>query len=312
MKFWVVTIALLTLLATFASASVIPAEYTEQKCGNGIRDGYELCEPDTAFDICPAIGKLLKIAMVCDERNCACLPGESAKACGNELLEGAEMCDPGEKEEVVDWCGNISAAIGLPLKCDTDICDCVPEGLVFKPSTCGDELVEGYEDCETDDDCPRGRVCNECTCEREQNDLNLTPVEYNVTTDDIPIHTIEDIIRRDKQKIANFVLEDYVGEIIPEDLEYFDDEVINVFIRFSDGSNKTVGIVTTQTVVQEIHPYPMNKSTMKMWIDEASLNKIRESTERTKTIVELLEDDSIEYKPRGFFRRIWFWLFRPF
>jgi len=301
-----------TLLIMPASASVISSSLTEQKCGNGLREGYELCEPDTAYDLCPSIGRVLKIAMVCDERNCACLPGESAKDCGNHILEGVEMCDPGEKEVPVDYCPNISQIIGLPLKCDTASCDCVAEGLAYKISYCGDAKVEGYEDCEADDDCPTGRTCDNCTCVRRDVSLNLTPVEHNVTPDDIPVPTVEDIIKRKKNTVAGFVLEDYVGEVLPDELGYFDDEEINIRIAMKDGSNVTVSLVTTEMVVQEIHLYALNDTSMELSMDEETVADIKAADSRTATIVRMLEDGTIEYKPTGFFRRIWFFLFTPF
>ncbi|MEM2916181.1 MAG: hypothetical protein QXT19_02385 [Candidatus Woesearchaeota archaeon] len=301
------------IISATASASVIPAKYTEQKCGNGIREGYELCEPGTAYDICPAIGKLLKIAVVCNEQTCDCLPGRTAKDCGNQIREGIEMCDPGTKEPPVDFCPNISAAIGLPLVCDKETCDCIPAGAPVILSTCGDNKVEGNEDCESDDDCPKGRTCQNCTCVRIEQDLNLTPVQHNVTTDDIPMPTIEDIIRKGgKTEIAGFVIEDYVGEIIPEELAYFDDEKINFYIKMKDGNAYVASAVTTKNVVQEVHPYALNDSSMSVWIDEDALSAIKAAEQRTPLIVSMLSDGRIGYRPTGFFRRIWFWLFRPY
>jgi hypothetical protein len=299
-------------LAGIAMASVIPEHLTEQKCGNKIREGYELCEPDTPYDICPAIGKLLKIAMVCNEVNCACLPGESAKDCGNQIREGVEMCDPGTKEPAVDFCSNITSAIGLPLKCDEKTCDCVPAGLPVVLSTCGDEKIEGNEDCEGDEDCPKGRVCDNCSCVRKDAEIELSPVQYNVTTDNVSVPTIEEIIAQRKNTVLGFVLEDYVGEVIPEELEYFDDEKINIHVALNDGTNTTVSVITTEMVIQEIHNYALNKTTMDVWVDEADAEKIRAGEERTPTIALMLENGEIEYRPRGFFRRIWFFLFTPF
>ncbi len=277
----------LAVLAFSASASIIPAEYTEQKCGNGIREGYELCEPDTVFDLCPSIGKILKIAMVCNDATCNCLPDRSAKDCGNHILEGVEMCDPGTKEEFVDYCPNVSMAIGIPLMCDNKTCDCIPSGPRIVLSTCGDGKVEGNEDCESDDDCPKSRKCENCTCTRVEQDLNLTPVQHNVTEDELNVPTIEDITSRaGKTEIAGFLIEDYVGEVIPGEL--------------------------TKMVVQEVHPYGLNETSMEIWIGEDALNEIRNSDSRTATITRMLTDGTISYKPSGLFRRIWFWLFRPY
>lgn len=312
MKQTLLFLLLCVLLATAVSASVIPARLTEQKCGNGIKEGYELCEPDTAYDLCPSIGKFLKVAMVCDERNCACLPGESAKDCGNGIREGVEMCESDKKGSPFDLCPNMSQIIGVPLKCELSSCDCINDGLQLKISTCGDKNVEGYEDCESDDDCPKGRTCNNCTCVRNDVPLNLTAVERNVTLDDIPIPTVEDIIRKQKQTVLNFVLDDYVGEVLPEDLDYFDEETINIKVALKDGDNATVSVVTTEMVVQEVHNYPLNDSTMDVWMDEDAVAAIKASDNRTATIVSFLETGKIGYKPTGFFRRVWFLFFTPF
>lgn len=301
------------LLASSVAASIIASTLTEQKCGNGIKEGYELCEPDTAYDLCPSIGKVLKIAMVCDERNCACLPGESAKDCGNGIKEGVEMCENDKKNASWDFCPNISQIIGLPLKCDLESCDCVASGSPIVISYCGDTKVEGNEDCEADDDCPRGRTCQNCSCIREDQDLNLTPVQHNITTDEIPIPTIEDIIAdKSKTTILGFVLDDAIGDVIPEDLDYFDEEDITINVAMTGGANVTIGVKTRELVVQEVHPEALSDSTMELWLDETAVAKIKESDKRTETIITMLTDGTIRYRPTGFFRRIWFWLFTPF
>jgi hypothetical protein len=311
MKLTTALILAFSVLAISASASVIPDALTEQKCGNGIREGYELCEPDTAYDLCPSIGKLLKIAMVCNEYTCACLPGRSAKDCGNNIREGVEMCDPGKKA-TVDFCGNVSMAVGIPLACDPVSCDCIPTGPKIILSTCGDSKVEGNEDCESDDDCPKTRLCQNCTCVLKEQNVSIS-VQHNVTTDEVGVPTIEDITSRaGKTEIAGFVIENYVGEIIPESLDYFDDEEINVYLEMNDGSAYVASLVTTQMVVQEVHPYPLNDTSMELWVTETALNTIRDSDKRAETIVTMLSDGTIEYKPTGFFRKIWFWLFRPY
>lgn len=313
MRLIILTLAIGVVLAVAAQGSVISAALTEQKCGNGIREGYELCEPDTAYDLCPSIGRVLKIAMVCHEQTCACLPDRTAKDCGNGIPEGVEMCENDKKGESWDFCPNISQIIGVPLKCDLESCDCVNDGRVVKISACGDDKVEGDEDCEEDEDCPKGRNCQNCTCVRPEEDLtNLTPVQYNVTTDDVPVPTIEDIIRQEKNILLNFVLNDYIGEVIPEELEYFDEEEINIYVAMKDGSNATVGVVTTEMVVQEVHQYELNDSTMDIWIDEDAVAQIKAADKRAQTILTMLETGTIRYKPTGLWRRLWFWFFTPF
>jgi hypothetical protein len=312
MKLTAAIILAFAVLALSAAASVIPSALTEQKCGNGIREGYEVCEPDTAYDLCPSIGKILKVAMVCNEYTCNCLPDRSAKDCGNNIIEGVEMCDPG-KRPTPDHCPNVSMAIGIDLKCDEKTCDCIPTGPIIKLSTCGDAKIEGNEDCEENDDCPKGRTCQNCTCIRPEENLTLSPVVYNVSTDNLSVPTIDDITSTaGKTELAGFLIENYIGEVLPEQLSYFDDEEINVYITMADSSEYAASIVTTQNVVQEVHPYPLNYSSMEIWVTEEALNSIRESDKRTETIVILLENGKIKYKPTGFFRRIWFWLFKPF
>lgn len=312
MKLAAAIVLAFAVLALAASASVIPSSLTEQKCGNGIREGYELCEPDTAYDLCPSIGKILKIAMACNEKTCNCLPDRTAKNCGNQIREGVEMCDIGKKEAPVDFCPNISMAINIPLRCDNKTCDCMPSGPIIKLSTCEDGKVEGNEDCEADDDCPKGRNCVNCSCVRIEGNFNITPVEHNMTEDEVPVPTIEDMTKNaGKTELAGFVIEDYAGEVIPGALSYFDGENINVYINMND-TEYAASIATTQNVVQEVHPYPLNDTSMEIWITEDALGKIKASDKRTETITAMLGDGTIKYKPTGFFRRIWFWLFKPF
>ena len=314
MKRALIVAVALALFAATVSASIIPASLTEQKCGNGMREGYELCEPGTAFDLCPAIGKILKIAMVCNENTCACLPGERAKNCGNGIRESAEACDPGtgKKGPQLDICENLSQIIGQPLKCDPATCDCVNSGLKFVPSSCGDGKVEGSEDCETDDDCPHGRTCENCSCIYHEDELNLS-VQHNITEDAVPVATIQDITANtNKHTIANFVVEDYIGEVIPDELHYFDDETVNIHIAMKDGKNQTVSLVTTQMVVQEVHPEAAAKPTMELWMDEAAAQQIKDADKRTITIVQMLSDGTITYHPTSFWRRLWFFFFTPF
>jgi protein involved in temperature-dependent protein secretion len=51
---------------------------------------------------------------------------------------------------------------------------------------------------------------------------------------------------------------------------------------------------------------------MEVWLDEAAAAKVKDSDKRAETIITMLTDGSIRYRPTGFFRRIWFWLFTPF
>jgi hypothetical protein len=316
MKRLLLLFIVLLVISSTVTASIIPASLTEQKCGNGKREGYELCEPNTAFDLCPAIGKILKIAMVCNENTCACLPGESAKNCGNGIRESAEACDPGtgKKGPQLDICQNISQIIGLPLKCDPQVCDCVASGIPVVLSECGDDEIEGAEDCEADADCPKGRTCQNCTCAHVEEELNLSPVVYNVSSNVTLPPTIEEITSKaGKAKVLGFVLEDYIGEVLPEDLSYFDGETIAVHVSNLDKTNTTVTVITEKNVVQDIKPNAPKKETLNIWISEDAVEKIKAAEgKRTRTIVSMLEDGKITYRPRGFWRRLWFFFFKPF
>ncbi len=149
---------LLILFAVLAVSSFaqLEEELTVTYCGNNKYDKYELCEPEIK-DFCPEIGMMLdRIVMVCNERNCGCLPGRTAIDCGNNVREGTEMCDAG-----IDYCPELGEMMGLELKCNPDTCLCKPASVV---SYCGDGRVQGEEECEDHSDCPDGTYCNTCTC----------------------------------------------------------------------------------------------------------------------------------------------------
>jgi hypothetical protein len=68
-----------------------------------------------------------------------------------------ENCDDGTADPG-EQCGEPSLSCSDPCTtCNT--CTCVPI-----PPVCGDALVCGAEECESDDDCSSGETCNGCTC----------------------------------------------------------------------------------------------------------------------------------------------------
>lgn len=303
-------ITVLVLSAISVNAQVIPEKLTQTiHCGDGVREGYELCEPDTDQDFCPEIGEMVGIAMVCNELRCNCLP--KTKDCGNQIREGSEMCDPGEKEAPVDFCPQVSEMIGLPLECNTATCDCEPAGVPYVISKCGDNVIEGSEQCEADVDCAKGRHCDNCTCVKEEKEinLNLTPAKHNVTPEPPEIPSVEDIVtKKDKNVVAGIVIDDLVGIILPEELSKYNKKRMNVHVTLKNNTNRTVGVVTAMGVVQEAHPVPINKSQLNVYVTEEQVQKILDADDPALKISLLLETKEIIAKPTGIFGRFWYWL----
>jgi len=149
----------LLLLAVPAYAQLDWA-VTDLRCGNGKLDDFELCEPDIGDGYCEDLGKLLKVAAVCDEQHCTCLPRVNKAFCGNNIREGIELCD-GDAEDFCEEFGNIT---GVDLVCNKDTCGCdiadaVPSDynpLVIdelknksqEEAVCGDKKVERDEECD--------------------------------------------------------------------------------------------------------------------------------------------------------------------
>jgi hypothetical protein len=84
-------------------------------------------------------------------------------ACGNERLEKdkGEECDPPNK-----ICfGKTSDQYGM---CGAD-CKCKISGAAKAAHVpaCGDDVLEGAEECEKDDDCPDSHVCSSCKCVKQ-------------------------------------------------------------------------------------------------------------------------------------------------
>lgn len=157
-KTWLVFILLLAVPAAYAQ---LDWSVTDQRCGNGILDKYELCEEGVEFSRCDLLAEKLDIAMNCHWQHCTCVPRVNPVYCGNGRRDFFEMCDKGDLD---DRCDELGAIMNLSLVCNLKTCGCsinqtldpdynpaVVEDLVAKsqtPSVCGDKKVERDEDCD--------------------------------------------------------------------------------------------------------------------------------------------------------------------
>ena len=160
----------------------------EPYCGDGIVDAGEECEQDSD---CPPTA-----AYTCDQ--CVCLP-PSEPECGNYIIEAGEeceeafeyyctegticniqtcLCDPVGGPD--NYCGDDIIQDpnddGLSEQCEaTEDCeegytctDCICEPIQTGPY-CGDDIVNGDEQCEDSADCEEfgeGYTCDECECKK--------------------------------------------------------------------------------------------------------------------------------------------------
>ena len=302
---YAVYIGLLLLLASVASAQVIltEQELLETECGDGVREGFEMCEPETEFDFCEAAGKVLGIVMVCSEKTCDCLP--TRKDCGNQIREGTEYCDPGKKEtpEENDFCDELSDVINQTVLCDPASCFCKPEKPYITPATCGDGKIEKDEECEEDKDCIAGFDCKECKCvERPKpKDGEVEEVEPEEILEQIPL-------TEEKKHPKDYQLDDYVGVNLYPILERdFEDEIINLEYKYENESVVTIGIMTQHGVVQATQAEPYDKPSFLAWIKDETYQGIVNSENISQAIETAIETDELKYRPRNFFRRIGFW-----
>ena len=156
-------------------------------CNNGKREPLEPCDLSSEQadnDLCPQIGKIAGIAMVCRRELCYCLPKKYIR-CDDKHTTGNEMCDASDK----DYCRAVGGLVGAPLECNFKSCLCKPSGDFFLGtagvnktdaaanltlSSCGNRVLEHSEECD-----PPGRACiyktkdgicsDSCICE-ELND----------------------------------------------------------------------------------------------------------------------------------------------
>ena len=161
-------------------------------CGNGVRDTFEPCDISSSADdadLCPAIGKVAGIAMVCRKELCSCLPRKYI-VCGDHHTTGNEMCEADDKNH----CADVSSLLGAKLECNSKSCLCsAAEDAFVKPevnasnnasnltqSLCGNQQVDGQEQCD-----PPGRQCSfeqvdgvcadDCSCKPLHSDEPVAP-----------------------------------------------------------------------------------------------------------------------------------------
>ncbi len=144
---------------------ICKCEPIQSVCGDGKIQGTEECDHgNTATKECPTAGE------VC--QNCQCIPREEAthrecvdEACVEVQGYGEDQCYSDSQCEVPrhsecqnEQCVEVEGE-GRD-ECITDE-DCIgPE----EPPLCGDGVIEGYEECEEDNDCSEGQVCLDCFC----------------------------------------------------------------------------------------------------------------------------------------------------
>ncbi len=295
-------IAILLCSMAFAQILIPDAEKGKTTCGNKILEGHELCEPKTEYDLCEDAGKVIGIVLACDSRDCSCVPKRTD--CGNEIREGTEFCDPGAKEtpEENDFCDELGELFNETFACDPDTCLCKPDKAygVIK-SVCGDGNVTGSEECETDDDCRTDETCTNCTCAIKPRDI--TAIKEDVANETPEIKPPEE----KEEETGGFDYHDFVGTAIPDWLDDFDEEKINIHVALSNKTESIVGVVTSHGVVQEIIDDGVKGNSFDVYVKKSKADEILSSENRTGALQKAIEKGDVSYKPRGFFNRIIFW-----
>lgn len=298
----------LVALSAAASAQVLVSVEEKTVCGDGVREGHEMCEPETDQDLCEEAGKILGIAMVCDERDCTCLP--KRMDCGNEIREGAEYCDPGEKEdpEENDFCPELGKIFNETFTCDPDTCLCVPETIygLGPPAVCGDGNITQHEECEVDTDCRADQRCENCTCV-------LKPRNTTKIVEDIKQNLTEPAKKEKKseepEKLRVTDYHDFVGVILPEFLKGdFEEARINVYVELENGSSKVVGVTTMHGVIQEIKDEELSGADYDVSVKEETAQSLLDAVDRPAALEKAFEDKDVTYKPKGLFARVWSWI----
>ena len=145
--------------------------------------------------MCPQIGKILKIAMVCDHREekCTCQPTKYI-ICEDKHTTGNELCDPPGP----DFCPQVGELMGAKLECNKKTCICkASSDAIFEKSApvnltnltqslCGNRDIDGKEQCD-----PPGRLCTfagtagicseDCKCKEIGGDEENKTSEVNIT-----------------------------------------------------------------------------------------------------------------------------------
>ncbi|MBI4140536.1 hypothetical protein HY485_01720, partial [Candidatus Woesearchaeota archaeon] len=189
-----VVLFFIVLLSVSVYAQIDEETITDSgaQCGNGVRDAFEPCDPssnESGADLCPEIGKIAGIAMVCREEICSCLPRKYI-VCGDHHTGGNEMCEADD----TDYCADVGNLLNAKLECNSKSCLCrAVEGAIAKPevpvenvseSLCGNRHVDENEQCD-----PPGRQCSnenvdgvcgdDCSCQPLPGDEVV--VEENVS-----------------------------------------------------------------------------------------------------------------------------------
>lgn len=298
----------LITLSAAVTAQVLVSVEEKTVCGDGIREGHEMCEPNTGQDLCGAAGKILRIAMVCDERDCSCLP--KRMDCGNGIREGAEWCDPGtpafhkESPEKNDFCPQLGALFNETFTCDPDTCLCRPETVygVVK-SVCGDGNITGSEECEQDSDCRADQYCRDCMCiisPRNVTDI-VDSIKKNLTAKPAPEEKPEE------KKITDY--HGFVGAILPDYLRGdFGEAKVNVYVQFKNSSMQVVGIITKHGVVQDIKDEKLSGVNFDVFVEESKAVEILEADNQGEALKKAFDTNRITYKHKGIFSRLWAWM----
>lgn len=205
-------------VCVFAKTGQLDWSVTDLKCGNGVRDLYELYDAGDNDSLCDEYGELLNIATVGDEYHCTCLPRIIDAFCGNDIREGAELCDGSAAE---DFCPELGELMGVKLKCNPDTCGCsfvetVPESynpeyiemlenLTQIKAVCGDKKVQGLEDCDPPKTLCKtstgniGECNSECKC-LAKDFLELTEKEQENKTTELKIETDKNITEQTEKE----------------------------------------------------------------------------------------------------------------
>lgn len=218
---------------------LVPAVYaqldwsiTDLRCGNDKLDEFELCEEGLGNGYCEDLGRILKVASVCDTQHCTCLPRVNKAFCGNNIREGIELCD-GDGE---DFCAEFGNATGMNLTCNPDTCGCdvveaVPadynpvvidelKNQSQKTAVCGDKKVERDEECDPPNTlCTIGfdesGICtDECKCVPPE----LFGEEPEEEPDEEPV-VVESNGMEERNESGNESMNESVPEIPEEEAE---------------------------------------------------------------------------------------------
>jgi hypothetical protein len=300
---------------TKADFEVSLAESAFARCQNGIREPSESCDLGTKTikageDLCPAIGKILKIVQVCRSEACACL--SDRMDCGNGIREGAEWCDPGDeaKEPVEknDLCPKLSELLNRSMACNKDTCLCKATTDITANVTCGDGQIGFREECEQDSDCDEGKECsNSCKCITKL-EINQSELAEKLSQSDIPApeKAKEDAVEMKEKK--EFDYHDLAGKTVP-DLFYSDFEDAYTNVNVEKGENSyIVGVRTEHNVVQEILDNGYEEPEVVVFVSEEDAKAIIGSENRLDALDAAVGEGRVAYRPAGIFGRMWFWL----